>query len=39
MNESEKFIVKILLGGLLIGAGSKLVRESFNNARLINEKK
>ena len=39
MNEGEKFIVKILLGGLFIGAGSKLVRESFNNARLINGNK
>ncbi len=38
MSEGVKFIVKILLGGLFIGAGSKLVRESFNNARLINNK-
>lgn len=38
MSEGVKFIVKILLGGLFMGAGSKLVRESFNNAKLINDK-
>lgn len=33
MNEVVKFAVKIIIGGLMIGTGSSLVRNSVENAK------
>ena len=35
MNEVVKFAVKIIVGGLMIGTGSKLVKKSAENAKNI----
>lgn len=35
MNEVVKFAVKIVLGGLMIGTGGKLVKKSADNAKKI----
>jgi len=35
MNETVKFAAKLILGGLLIGTGSVLVKKSAENARRI----
>lgn len=35
MNEVVKFAVKIILGGLMIGTGGKLVKNSAENAKKI----
>ncbi len=35
MNEVVKFAVKIIIGGLMIGTGTRLVRKSADNARNI----
>lgn len=35
MNEVVKFAVKIVLGGLMVGTGGKLVKNSIDNAKQI----
>ena len=35
MNQTIKFLLKLFTGALLLGAGGKLMKESFGNAKQI----
>lgn len=37
MNQTIKFLLKLFTGALLIGAGGKLAKDSFDNAKQIKD--